>query len=82
MRRPTKDDDQPRLHSDHPEPLRTEANHLPALSAQEAAAMGLQTPKRLRGVPSDREVIYGELDGTPENEDQADLHRAEPGEHR
>lgn len=82
MKRPTQDDDKPRIHSDQPEPLRTEADDLPPLSPQEAAAMGLQTPKRLRGVPADREVIYGEPDGTPENEEQVDVHHGEPGEHR
>lgn len=41
-RPPRRDDDQPRLRGDVPRPLHTEADDLPPLSSQEAAAMGLQ----------------------------------------
>ena len=53
----------------------------PPLSVREAAAMGNQAVREIRGVPESTQVIYGETDGGYDNEDQVDAHHAEPDEH-
>lgn len=51
------------------------------LSRRESEAMGRQTDPDLPGEDQGNEVVYGEIDNSPENEDQRDAHRAEPDEH-
>lgn len=76
------DDSEPLdLGQDRPRELHTEADDEPPLSPQEAAVMGSQTARKLRDVPESRETVYAEVDLGYDNEDQADAHHAEPGEH-
>jgi len=51
------------------------------LTVEEAEVMGRQTERSIRGEPLRRQTVYGDIGGTVENEDQADAHHAEPGEH-
>lgn len=64
-----------------PSELHTEADHEEPLTPDEAAAMGEQAVRRLRDIPKERQTVYGEVDLGFDNEDQADAHHAEPGEH-
>ena len=66
---------------DRPNELRTEADDEAPLSSREAEAMGEQTTRRLRGIPPERQTMYGDVDEGYDNEDQADAHHADPGEH-
>jgi hypothetical protein len=66
---------------DRPTELHTEADDEEPLSPREEAAAGAQTDRRLRGVPENAKIIYGEVDEGYDNQDQADAHHAEPGEH-
>lgn len=65
---------------EQPRELQTEADDLPPLSNREAQAMGRQTETRTRGERISDEVVYGDVESV-ENEDQADAHHADPGEH-
>ncbi len=62
-------------------PLHTEADNEKPLDSEEAAVMGAQAVRRLRGIPKDRETVYGDVDEGYDNEDQADANQAGPGEH-
>ena len=66
---------------DRPDELTTEADDLPPLSPSEAAVMGNQAVHRLRDIAKSQMTVYGEVDEGFENEDQADAHHAERGEH-
>jgi len=66
---------------EQPRELRTEADDLPPLSKREAEAMGRQTETHTRGERISEQIVYGDVDGSVENEDQADAHHADPGEH-
>jgi hypothetical protein len=66
---------------DRPIELQTEADDLPPLDLGEARAMGEQAVRRLRGIPESQQTVYGEVDEGFDNEDQADAHHADPGEH-
>lgn len=66
---------------EEPRELHTEADDLPPLSKREAEAMGRQTETRTRGERISDQVVYGDVGGSVENEDQADAHHAGPGEH-
>lgn len=66
---------------DRPEELRTEADDLPPLDADEAAVMGNQAVHRLREIAPGQQTVYGEVDEGFDNEDQADAHHAERGQH-
>ena len=61
--------------------LHTEADDEEPLTQREAGAAGEQTARKLRGVPENVQTVYGEVDEGFDNEDQADAHHAEPGEH-
>ena len=69
------------MHEDTPERLHTEADDVPPLEADEAAAMGEQAVRQLRNIPESRQTVYGEVDEGYDNEDQVDAHHAEKGEH-
>jgi hypothetical protein len=62
-------------------PLHTEADDQEPLLSEEAAVMGGQAARRLRDIPIERQTVYGDVDEGYDNEDQADAHHAEPGEH-
>ena len=66
---------------DRPTELQTEADDEEPLSLEEARAMGEQAVRRLRGIAQSQQTVYGEVDEGFDNEDQADAHHAEPGEH-
>jgi hypothetical protein len=66
---------------DRPVELQTEFDDEDPLTAEEARAMGEQAVRRLRDIPKERQTVYGEVDEGFDNEDQADAHRAGPGEH-
>ncbi|MBV8354796.1 MAG: hypothetical protein JO101_05720 [Candidatus Eremiobacteraeota bacterium] len=66
---------------DRPSELRTEADDEEPLDTSEAAVMGRQAVHRLRDIAKNQMTVYGEVDQGFENEDQADAHRAQPGEH-
>jgi hypothetical protein len=66
---------------DRPEELHTEADDEEPLGPREAGAAGEQTERPLRGVPLNVQTVYGDVDEGFDNEDQADAHHAEPGEH-
>ena len=66
---------------DRGRPLHTEADDEAPLSSDEAAVMGAQAVRRLRDIPKERQTVYGDVDEGFDNEDQADAHHAEPGEH-
>ena len=66
---------------DRPTELHTEADDLDPLTPTEAAAMGEQAVRRLRDIAKDQQTVYGEVDEGYDNEDQADAHHAERGEH-
>lgn len=51
------------------------------LSSEEAEVMGRQSERDVRGEPLRRQTVYGDIEGSVDNEDQADAHHAEPGEH-
>lgn len=61
--------------------LHTEADEAPPLSPREAESMGRQTETHTRGERIREQVVYGDVGGSVENEDQTDAHHAEPGEH-
>jgi hypothetical protein len=69
------------LDEDTPKPLHTQADDIPPLSADEALSMGRQTETRTRNELIRNQVVYGDIEGTPENEDQNDAHHAESDEH-
>ncbi|MBV8602797.1 MAG: hypothetical protein JO359_14635 [Candidatus Eremiobacteraeota bacterium] len=69
------------MHEDTPKELHTEADDLEPLRPEESGAMGGQTARHLRGIEESRETVYGEVDEGFDNEDQADAHHAERGEH-
>jgi len=66
---------------DRPTELHTEADNLEPLSRREAGVAGEQTERKLRGIPESAQTVYGDVDEGYDNEDQADAHHAEPGEH-
>lgn len=66
---------------DRPTELHTEADDLDPLSPAQAAHAGAQTERRLRGIPESEQTVYGDVDEGFDNEDQADAHHADPGEH-
>ena len=66
---------------DSPNELHTEADDEAPLTPREAEAMGEQAVRRLRDIPAERQTVYGEVDEGYDNEDQADAHHADPGEH-
>lgn len=43
--------------------------------------MGRQSERDVRGEPLRRQTVYGDIEGSVDNEDQADAHHAEPDEH-
>lgn len=47
------------------------------LSPKEAESMGRQTETYVRGEKISDQVVYGDVDGTVENEDQTDMHHAD-----
>jgi hypothetical protein len=51
------------------------------LTPEEAERMGRQTETYTRGEKISDQVVYGDVSGTFENEDQTDAHHAESGEH-
>ena len=61
--------------------LRTEADDEEPLTSDQAGAMGEQAVRRLRDIPKERQTVYGDVDEGFDNEDQADAHHADPGEH-
>lgn len=66
---------------DRPKELHTEADDETPLTSREAEAMGEQAVRRLRDIPAERQTVYGDVDEGFDNEDQADAHHADPGEH-
>jgi hypothetical protein len=62
-------------------PLHTEADDEEPLTSEEAEVMGSQTVRHLRDIPAERQTVYGDVDEGYDNEDQADAHHAEQGEH-
>ena len=66
---------------DRPNELHTEADDEEPLTSREAEVMGAQAVRRLRDIPKERQTVYGEVDEGFDNEDQADAHHADPGEH-
>ena len=66
---------------ERPRELHTEADDEEPLTPREEGVAGAQTDRPLRGVPENIKTVYGEVDEGYENQDQADAHHAEPGEH-
>ncbi|MBV8425075.1 MAG: hypothetical protein JO349_07780 [Candidatus Eremiobacteraeota bacterium] len=66
---------------DRPKELHTEADDEKPLTSREAEVMGEQAVRRLRDIPKERQTVFGEVDEGFDNEDQADAHHADPGEH-
>lgn len=64
-----------------PRELHTEADDIPPLSSTEAESMGRQTETATRDEPVSRQTVYGDVEDSVENEDQADAHHAEPDQH-
>ena len=64
-----------------PRELHTEADDIPPLSPKEAESMGRQTETYTRDEPVSEQVVYGDVEDSPENEDQTDAHHAGPDEH-
>ena len=67
--------------NEKPRELHTEADDIPPLSPKEAESMGRQTETHTLGERISDEVVYGDVDDSVENEDQADAHHADPDEH-
>jgi hypothetical protein len=65
----------------NPRELHTEADDLQPLSPEEAEAMGRQTEGSGGVFDPKRETVYADIESSPENEDQADAHHADPDEH-
>ncbi|HEY5341403.1 MAG TPA: hypothetical protein VIK27_10275 [Candidatus Aquilonibacter sp.] len=61
--------------------LHTVADDLEPLTKLEAESMGRQTETLTRGERVEDQVVYGDVGGTVENEDQSSAHHAESDEH-
>jgi hypothetical protein len=61
--------------------LHTVADKEKPLTAKESKVMGTQTARHFRDIDENEETVYGEGSFGYDNEDQADAHHADPGEH-
>jgi hypothetical protein len=69
------------MDEDTPRELHTQADDIAPLSSEEALSMGRQTETKTLGERIRNQVVYGEIENSPETEDQSDAHHAEADEH-